>query len=88
MEFVNKFLKSDLYNFNGISSESEIYYYRTIQGAYELTDKISISFPDFIENILSKTKDDMIDCFGVSYIINYMLNTQPRKLDFLINEVK
>lgn len=88
VEFVNKFLKSDLYNFNGISSESEIYYYRTIQGAYELTDKISISFPDFIENILSKTKDDMIDRFGVSYIINYMLNTQPRKLDFLINEVK
>lgn len=88
VEFVNKFLKSDLYNFNGISSESEIYYYRTIQGAYELTDKISISFPDFIENILSKTKDDMIDRFGVSYIINYMLNTQPRELDFLINEVK
>lgn len=58
------------------------------KGAYELTDKISISFPDFIENILSKTKDDMIDRFGVSYIINYMLNTQPRKLDFLINEVK
>lgn len=54
----------------------------------ELTDKISINFPDFIENILSKTKDDMIDRFGISYIINYMLNTQPRKLDFLINEVK
>ena len=30
----------------------------------------------------------MIDRFGVSYIINYMLNTQPRKLDFLINEIK
>lgn len=88
-KFIDEFLKGGrrLYDFNGISAESEIYKYRRVQKSYEL-DIDPMSFLDFVENILPKTRDDMIDRFGVSYIINYVLNTQPGKLDFLINEVK
>lgn len=92
-KFIKNFLEGgykSVYRFNGFRTESEIRKckYNEIQGVYEL-DVDSISFPNFVENmLLYQTKDDLINHFGMSYIINYMLNTQPRKLDFLINEVK
>lgn len=87
-KFINSFLNNlDGYHFCGISDLNSIVSDRIIS-TYN-RDFCSIDFIWFFENFLLKVKDRLFENgFGFNYLMLYMLNLHPEKLEFLINEVK
>lgn len=88
-KFIDKFLKKlDGYSFCGISNLDDIKKGGNIKHSSN-GNFYSVDFFWFFENFLLKIKDNLFeDDFGFNYLMLYMLNLHPEKLEFLINEVK
>lgn len=89
-KFINEFLsdKNLKYSFCGISDEYKIKEYYSDNIIYK--NIVSTRFIDFFEffKLILRSGDPVYDSSGFNYAIHYILNTQPEKLDFLINETK
>lgn len=88
-KFIDNFLKkSNGYDFCGISNLDDIKSSGKITYSSN-SDLCSIDFIWFFDNFLLKVKDRLFeDDLGFNYLMLYMLNLHPEKLEFLINEVK
>lgn len=86
-KFIGNFLKkSNGYNFCGISNLDGVENSGKVIYSSNRSFR-SVNFFWFFENFLLKVEDRIFeDNFGFNYLMLYMLNLHPEKLEFLINE--